>query len=134
MSIEVRRNANFTLLAVKAVLKVPIVWMSGDYKWSRAYIMTFLPYKAKGHFNIDLRDVELGFMASLSIENSDNAGKAIKLNLFQMGLSWSDTSFSFDGAPKGLNTVAWPIWNCFRKRVYLFFCPSRDVKSKLTRN
>ena len=60
MSIEVRRNANFTLLAVKAVLKVPIVWMSGDYKWSRAYIMTFLPYKAKGHFNIDLRDVEIG--------------------------------------------------------------------------
>ena len=45
-------------------------------------------------------------MASLNIENSDNAGKAIKLNLFQMGLSWGDTSFSFDGAPKGLNTVA----------------------------
>ena len=101
-----RRNANFTLLAVKAVLKVPIVWMSGDYKWSRAYIMSFLPYKAKGHFNIDLRDVEIGFMASLNMENSDNDGKAIKLDLFQMGLSWGGTSFSFDGAPKGLNTVA----------------------------
>ena len=68
--------------------------------------MTFLPYKAKGHFNIDLRDVEIGFMASLNMENSDNDGKAIKLDLFQMGLSWGDTSFSFDGAPKGLNTVA----------------------------
>ena len=43
-------------------MKTNIVWMSGDYKWSRAYLMNFIPYKAKGHFNIDLKSVEIGFI------------------------------------------------------------------------
>ena len=59
---EVRRDSNFTRLAVRITMKTNIVWMSGDYKWSRAYLMNFIPYKAKGHFNIDLKSVEIGFI------------------------------------------------------------------------
>ena len=106
MGLEVQRDLDMKMLAVQAVFKLPIVWMSGSYKWSKARIMKIIPYFARGHFNIDMKQVTVGFIAVLRIkpptpEKKDN----VRLDTFEVGLSWKDTSFHFDGAPKGLRTI-----------------------------
>ena len=64
---EVRRDSNFTRLAVRITMKTNIVWMSGDYKWSRAYLMSFIPYSAKGMKSAFIWAIRTPYIATLWI-------------------------------------------------------------------
>ena len=99
--VEVKRGANLTSKAVKILLKVPIVWLTGNYQVKKALFFGVIPTKYRGSFNIDLKDVTIGFILSLTTDQW-----SISIDQFEVGLHWLDVDVKFDTSNRGINKLS----------------------------
>ena len=99
--VEVQRDTNLTNKAIKVLLKVPIVWMTGNYQVKKGLFFGVLPTKTRGSFNIDLKDLTVGFLVSL-ITTRDS----ISIDQFEVGLHWHDADMKFDTSSRGINKIS----------------------------
>ena len=99
--VEVKRGANLTSKAVKILLKVPIVWLTGNYQVKKALFFGVIPTKSRGSFNIDLKDVTIGFILSLTTDQW-----SISIDQFEVGLHWLDVDVKFDTSNRGINKLS----------------------------
>ena len=56
-------------LAVRLLLKVPIVWMTGYYSLKNAKVFHFIPAGGDGNFNVDLKYVSIEVVATMKSTN-----------------------------------------------------------------
>ena len=68
-SVEVRRELQMNTLAVRLLLKVPIVWMTGYYSLKNAKVFHFIPAGGDGNFNVDLKYVSIEVVATMKSTN-----------------------------------------------------------------
>lgn len=90
--IIIQRNEELSTKAVKAIFHIPIMWMTGKYKMERGLFLGFIPARSSGHFNIDLKHVTVGVLASLKTENATS----VVLDQFEIGIHWRGTTIKFD--------------------------------------
>ena len=64
-SVEVRRELHMNTLAVRLLLKVPIIWMTGYYSLKNAKVFHFIPAGGDGNFNVDLKYVSIEVVATI---------------------------------------------------------------------
>lgn len=99
--VEVKRGANLTNKAVKILLKVPIVWLTGNYQVKKALFFGVIPTKSRGSFNIDLKDLTIGFILSLTTDQG-----SISIDQFEIGLDWRDVDVKFETGSRGINRLS----------------------------
>ena len=63
--VDVRRDLRMNVIAMHLIFKVPIIWMSGYFSLSKAKVFGFIPAGGNGNFNIDLKDVKIGVIATI---------------------------------------------------------------------
>lgn len=102
-SVEVQRSLNLDSKAVKIVAHVPIVWMTGNYSLKKALLFGFLPSgSTSGSFNIDLKSVHIGMVASLKI----SPNQTVSLQRFKVRFHWRDSEMKFDTRWKKLDKIS----------------------------
>ena len=102
LNLEVQRNANLTSIAVKVTLKIPILWMTGNYLLKNGKFLRIFPVKMSGYFNIDLKHVTIGLVFSMKILNED----MVELDQFEMGTSWAKSSIKYDSSNQHLDRIS----------------------------
>ena len=102
LNVEVQRNANLTSIAVKVTLKIPILWMTGNYLLKNGKFLRIFPVKMSGYFNIDLKHVTIGLVFSMKILNED----MVELDQFEMGTSWAKSSIKYDSSNQHLDRIS----------------------------
>ena len=78
--------------AVKLMLKIPIVWMTGDYWIKKGKLYGFIPASGHGSFNIDVKDVKVGVIASLGT----NSNESVTIEDFEIGFRWKRSLVKLD--------------------------------------
>ena len=92
VDIEVQRNEILSTKAVKLMLKIPIVWMTGDYWVKKGKLFGFIPSSGHGSFNIDVKDVKVGVIASLGT----NSNESVTIEDFEIGFRWKRSLVKLD--------------------------------------
>ena len=101
-NIEVQRNANLSTIAVLVNLKIPILWMTGNYFLRNGKFLKIIPVKkVSGFFNVDLKHVTVGLIFSLNILEQDN----VELDQFEMGIHWTGSSIKYDTDCRHLDRI-----------------------------
>lgn len=102
VKIEVKRNQDLTKKAVQVIGKIPIVWLTGKYQMKKSLLFGFLPTaSSSGYFNIDMKSVTVGVLASLKTLND-----SVFLDQFEVGFHWKDSSMKFDSQWRGLDKIS----------------------------
>ena len=114
-TIEVQRNANLSTIAVLVNLKIPILWMTGNYFLTNGKFLKIIPVKkVSGYFNVDLKRVTVGLIFSLNILEQDN----VELDQFEMGIHWTASSIKYDTNSRHLDRITDFIIN--KVKIYMY--------------
>jgi len=116
------RDKDLTFSALKVEFKIPIVWMSGYYKMSRAKLFGFIPAGGSGDFNVDLKDVTVKLIVTLRAVNNtisqtingtsvNVTSTDLEMENFKIDATWGNIGFKFDGLWKGFNEIADKVMN-----------------------
>ena len=115
-TIEVQRNANLSTIAVLVNLKIPILWMTGNYFLTNGKFLKIIPVKKmSGYFNVDLKRVTVGLIFSMNILEQDK----VELDQFEMGIHWTGTSIKYDTNSRNLDRITDFIINKVKNCMYL---------------
>ena len=74
--------------------------MTGNYQVKKGVFFGVFPTRSRGSFNIDLKDVTIGFLISLVPNES-----SIKIGQFEVGLHWQDADMKFETSNRGINRL-----------------------------
>ena len=114
-NIEVQRNANLSTIAVLVNLKIPILWMTGNYFLTNGKFLKIIPVKkVSGYFNVDLKRVTVGLIFSLNILEQNN----VELDQFEMGIHWTASSIKYDTNSRHLDRITDFIIN--KVKIYMY--------------
>ena len=92
LGIEIQRNVALSVKAVKLRVKIPIIWMTGEYRVKKGLLFGFFPSNARGSFNVDLKDVLVSVIASLNTDEHES----VIIDHFEVAFQWKKSLVKYD--------------------------------------